>query len=51
MTSLPLSVQPIGSVALAAVILGESPSTLQLAGVLLVLCALIAATPGPRRPT
>ena len=34
--------------ALAALILGEDPSSLQLAGVLLVLCALLAATPGAR---
>jgi len=47
-TSLTLTVQPVGSVALAALILGENPSTLQLAGVLLVLCALVTATPGAR---
>lgn len=43
-----LTVQPIGSVALAAIIFGESPSPLQLAGVALVLVALIAA--GAARP-
>ena len=47
-TSLTLTVQPVGAVALAALILGEDPSSLQLAGVLLVLCALLAATPGAR---
>jgi drug/metabolite transporter (DMT)-like permease len=41
--SMLLTVQPIGSVVLAAIILGESPSDLQLAGVALVLCALIVA--------
>jgi drug/metabolite transporter (DMT)-like permease len=47
-TSLLLTVQPIGSVALAALILSETPSPLQLAGVALVLVGLIAAT-RPRR--
>ncbi len=45
-TSLLLTIQPVGSVALAALILGESPSGLQLLGVALVLGALITAT-GP----
>ncbi|MFL5823096.1 MAG: DMT family transporter [Solirubrobacteraceae bacterium] len=48
MTSLLLTVQPVGSVALAALILSESPSPLQLAGVALVLCGLLVAT-APRR--
>jgi drug/metabolite transporter (DMT)-like permease len=43
MTSVLLTVQPVGSVALAALILGESPSALQLLGVLLVLTALLIA--------
>ncbi len=43
MTSVLLTVQPVGSVALAALILGESPSPLQLLGVLLVLAALLVA--------
>ena len=43
LTSLLLTVQPVGSVALAAMIFGESPSALQLAGVALVLAALLAA--------
>jgi drug/metabolite transporter (DMT)-like permease len=48
-TSLTLTVQPVGSVALAASILGESPSALQLAGVVVVLGAVITATaPGVR---
>jgi drug/metabolite transporter (DMT)-like permease len=44
MTSLLLMVQPVGSVALAAAILGESPSALQLVGVAGVLVALVVAT-------
>jgi drug/metabolite transporter (DMT)-like permease len=43
MTSVLLTVQPIGSVALAALILGESPSPLQLCGVALILAALLTA--------
>ena len=45
MTSLLLTVQPVGSVALAALIFGESPSPLQLAGVVLVLAALLHRDP------
>jgi drug/metabolite transporter (DMT)-like permease len=44
LTSLLLTVQPVGSVALAAIIFGESPSTQQLVGVATVLSALIFAT-------
>ena len=44
LTSLLLTVQPVGSVALAAVILGESPTAVQLSGVALVLVALLVAT-------
>jgi drug/metabolite transporter (DMT)-like permease len=50
LTSLLLMVQPVGSVALAAVILGESPSLLQFLGVTTVLAALITATYRGRRP-
>ena len=50
LTSLLLTVQPVGSVALAALILAESPSLLQLLGVLLVLAGLLVATrPGGAR--
>lgn len=49
LTSLLLTVQPVSSVALAAVILGESPTPLQLAGVALVLCGLLVATAPKRR--
>ena len=48
MTSVLLTVQPIGSVALAALIFSEDPSPLQLAGVVLVLAALVAASRSPR---
>ena len=44
LTSLLLTIQPVGSVGLAAVIFGESPSALQLLGVLIVLAALLGAT-------
>jgi drug/metabolite transporter (DMT)-like permease len=44
MTSLLLTVQPVGSVALAALIFAESPSPPQLGGVALVLAALLTAT-------
>ncbi len=44
LTSLLLTVQPVGSVALAAVIFAEAPSSLQLIGVVLVLAALLGAT-------
>jgi drug/metabolite transporter (DMT)-like permease len=44
LTSLLLTVQPVGSVGLAALILGESPTSLQLGGVVLVLGALLVAT-------
>ncbi len=44
-----LTFQPIGSVAIAAVVLGESPSALQLLGVAAVLAALLGSSLG-RRP-
>jgi drug/metabolite transporter (DMT)-like permease len=44
LTSLLLMFQPVGSVAFAALILNESPSQLQLAGVAVVLVALLTAT-------
>jgi len=48
LTSLLLTVQPVGSVALAAIIFSESPSGVQLVGVAMVLAALLFAT-RPRR--
>ncbi len=44
LTSLLLTVQPIGSVALGALIFAESPTGLQLVGAGLVLAALLQAT-------
>jgi drug/metabolite transporter (DMT)-like permease len=44
LTSLLLTVQPVGSVALGALIFGESPSGLQLAGVVLVLVGLMVVS-------
>jgi drug/metabolite transporter (DMT)-like permease len=44
LTSLLLTIQPVGSVALAAIIFAESPSPLQLAGVAMVLAGLLVAT-------
>lgn len=43
LTSVLLTVQPLGSVALAAVIFSESPTWLQFVGVALVLAALLTA--------
>jgi drug/metabolite transporter (DMT)-like permease len=48
LTALLLTLQPVGAVALAAVILGESPTLIQLLGVALVLAALVVATSGAR---
>jgi drug/metabolite transporter (DMT)-like permease len=50
-TSLLLMIQPIGSMILGAIILGESPSPLQLLGALLVLTTVIAATRTRRTAT
>ena len=44
LTSLLLMIQPIGSMILGAIILSESPSALQLLGVLVVLGAVLFAT-------
>ncbi len=48
-TSLILTVQPVCSVGLAALILGESPSGVQLGGVAVVLAAVLVATWAPSR--
>lgn len=48
-TSLLLLVQPVSSTALAAIILDERPSTLQIGGVALILFVVVYATSGPRR--
>jgi drug/metabolite transporter (DMT)-like permease len=47
-TSLLLCIQPIGSMALGALIFGEAPTAIQLAGVVLVLVALLAVGRVPR---
>jgi drug/metabolite transporter (DMT)-like permease len=51
MTSILLTVQPIGTMALAALIFAEDPSPLQLAGVLLVLAGLLVASVSRSRRT
>ena len=48
-TSILLTLQPVLSVIFAALIIDESPSTLQLAGAACILAGLIVATVG-RRP-
>jgi drug/metabolite transporter (DMT)-like permease len=48
MTSLTLTIQPIGSVALGAVLLGQEPSVLQLAGVACIVAGLLSVA--LRRP-
>ncbi len=50
LTSLLLTVQPVGSVVLGALIFAEAPSGLQLVGVLLVIAGLLSATRPRRRP-
>jgi drug/metabolite transporter (DMT)-like permease len=51
LTSVTLTIQPIGSVLLGAVLLGEHPSALQLGGCACILAGLvsIARRPAPRR--
>jgi drug/metabolite transporter (DMT)-like permease len=48
MTSLTLTIQPIASVALGAILLGQDPSLLQLAGVACILAGLVSVA--VRRP-
>ena len=48
-TSIILTLQPVGAVLLGAVLLSEAPSAVQLLGVLVVLVCVVAATVGPRR--
>lgn len=51
LASMLLTIQPIGSVVLAAIIFGESPTALQIAGVVTLLAAIVAVartrTPQP----
>ena len=48
-TSLILTIQPIASVALGAILLGQEPSVLQLCGVALILAGLLSVAARPRR--
>jgi drug/metabolite transporter (DMT)-like permease len=48
LTSIVLLLQPVASVALAAAVLGERPSLIQLAGCAVVLAGIVAATTGRR---
>lgn len=51
LTSVLLTIQPVGSVILGVILLGEDPSLLQLSGVALVFAGVMVATLGPvRRP-
>jgi drug/metabolite transporter (DMT)-like permease len=50
MTSMILTVQPVASVALGAVLLGQEPSVLQLCGVALILSGLISVAVRRREP-
>jgi drug/metabolite transporter (DMT)-like permease len=49
LTSVLLTIQPVGSVLLGVAIFKESPSTPQIAGVVVVLAGVSVATLGPRR--
>ena len=44
LTSITLTMQPVGSVLLGMVLLSEAPSAVQLAGVLVVICGIVLAT-------
>lgn len=48
LTSILLTIQPVGSVILGVIIFGESPSGLQLAGVAAILTGLVLTTRRPR---
>ncbi|MGH2655589.1 MAG: DMT family transporter [Actinomycetota bacterium] len=50
-TSVLLTIQPVGAVLLAMALLDEDPSVLQLAGVALVLAGVVAVALGRRRPS
>lgn len=50
LTSVLLLIQPIASVALAAVLIGEDPSGLQIAGVAVILAGVVWATSSRRTP-
>ena len=44
LTSVVLTVQPVGSVVLGIILLGEDPAPLQLAGVGVVVAGIVVAT-------
>ena len=46
LTSIVLTVQPVGSVVLGIVLLGEEPGPLQLAGVVVIVAGIVVATRG-----
>ena len=50
MTSMILTIQPIASVALGAILLGQEPSVLQLGGVALILMGLVSVAVRRREP-
>jgi drug/metabolite transporter (DMT)-like permease len=50
MTSVILTIQPIGSVALGAILLGQEPSVLQLCGVAFILTGLVSVAVRRREP-
>ena len=50
MTSMILTIQPIASVALGAILLGQDPSVLQLGGVFLILSGLVSVAIRPTGP-
>jgi len=50
LTSVLLTIQPVGSVLLGVVLLAEAPSSFQVAGVAVVLGGILVATLGPQRP-
>jgi drug/metabolite transporter (DMT)-like permease len=50
LTSILLMLQPVSAVFLAALLLSEAPSAIQLAGVAVVLGGVLVATLGPRTP-
>ena len=49
-TSILLMLQPVSAVILAAVLLSEAPSAVQLSGVAIVLAGVVYATSKPRTP-
>jgi drug/metabolite transporter (DMT)-like permease len=49
LTSVTLTIQPVGSVVLGVILLSEQPSALQLLGVVCVLAGLVAVAAGSRR--